>query len=319
MKTRKIGAFTLIELLVVIAIIAILAAILFPVFAQAKRAAKGTVALSGAKQMCLGQLMYAGDYDDYFSPTVAFSDSWDARPFTYLTQPYMKSWQLLMDPTGPLTNSDIANANAGTAFQLYGQWGMPPARTSTTKTYNDWVFGNTPLGAAMTGGQKWHFDGIGGVGNPNPGAEGWNWAATGYVAGGASSLSTTAVGAPADQLMIAQAGTYDFMWQMPNGDAYYGTPAPDDFDLYWGDPIYNTYGPNFVTCGPTARKNASDGPTVGYFGWPSGAPTQLPNGIVIWAATDGHAKATPWKILMGTTITLANGDKAIKAFWPAGQ
>src|SRR5687768_15868054 len=57
-------AFTLIELLVVIAIIAILAAILFPVFAQAKEAAKKTQCLSNTKQTVLGALMYAADYDD---------------------------------------------------------------------------------------------------------------------------------------------------------------------------------------------------------------------------------------------------------------
>lgn len=60
----KNKAFTLIELLVVIAIIAILAAILFPVFAQAKVAAKKTVALSNVKQMGLAFLMYANDADD---------------------------------------------------------------------------------------------------------------------------------------------------------------------------------------------------------------------------------------------------------------
>ncbi len=57
-------AFTLIELLVVIAIIAILAAILFPVFAQAKEAAKQTHCVSNTKQTALAGLMYAGDYDD---------------------------------------------------------------------------------------------------------------------------------------------------------------------------------------------------------------------------------------------------------------
>src|ERR1700759_5194353 len=56
--------FTLIELLVVIAIIAILAAILFPVFAQAKEAAKKTTCLSNMKQLTLGVLMYQGDSDD---------------------------------------------------------------------------------------------------------------------------------------------------------------------------------------------------------------------------------------------------------------
>lgn len=63
MELNMKRAFTLIELLVVIAIIAILAAILFPVFAQAKAAAKKTQALSNAKQMSLGFNLYGGDYE----------------------------------------------------------------------------------------------------------------------------------------------------------------------------------------------------------------------------------------------------------------
>ena len=65
---RKIQkrAFTLIELLVVIAIIAILAAILFPVFAQAKLAAKKTQSLSNVKQLSTGVAIYGGDSDDVF-------------------------------------------------------------------------------------------------------------------------------------------------------------------------------------------------------------------------------------------------------------
>lgn len=59
-------AFTLIELLVVIAIIAILAAILFPVFAQAKTAAKKTQALSSQKQISTGMFIYTSDYDDVY-------------------------------------------------------------------------------------------------------------------------------------------------------------------------------------------------------------------------------------------------------------
>ena len=67
-QVRRARGFTLIELLVVIAIIAILAAILFPVFAQAKAAAKKTAAISNAKQIGLGETMYQGDVDDTFVP-----------------------------------------------------------------------------------------------------------------------------------------------------------------------------------------------------------------------------------------------------------
>src|SRR2546423_9133164 len=71
--TRK-GAFTLIELLVVIAIIAILAAILFPVFAQAKAAAKKTSCLSNLRQNAVAVLMYNTDYDGNFAQSVYTTD-----------------------------------------------------------------------------------------------------------------------------------------------------------------------------------------------------------------------------------------------------
>src|SRR5438552_9807604 len=64
-RSTKRG-FTLIELLVVIAIIAILAAILFPVFAQARHAARKSVGLSNLKQLGLGTMMYVQDYDERF-------------------------------------------------------------------------------------------------------------------------------------------------------------------------------------------------------------------------------------------------------------
>ena len=73
MNAKK--AFTLIELLVVIAIIAILAAILFPVFAQAKEAAKKTACLSNEKQLALGILMYNNDSDDTFNELASFLGS----------------------------------------------------------------------------------------------------------------------------------------------------------------------------------------------------------------------------------------------------
>lgn len=96
MRTRT--AFTLIELLVVIAIVAILAAILFPVFAQAKAAAKRTACLSNTHQQGLALTMYVTDEDGVMptvyedKTTMAYHDSWN------LVMPYAKSGDLFFCP-----------------------------------------------------------------------------------------------------------------------------------------------------------------------------------------------------------------------------
>ncbi len=97
-------AFTLIELLVVIAIIAILAAILFPVFAQAKVAAKGTASLSNIKQLGTAWILYAGDYEDTAVPManqtpgpLLFSGL-QYSPWGQLIQPYLKNINVTQDP-----------------------------------------------------------------------------------------------------------------------------------------------------------------------------------------------------------------------------
>ncbi|MBL8069114.1 MAG: prepilin-type N-terminal cleavage/methylation domain-containing protein [Armatimonadetes bacterium] len=88
----KFRAFTLIELLVVIAIIAILAAILFPVFAQAKAAAKKTQALSNMKQIATSSHIYASDYDDRF-PSLYDGPNCGGDPICTM-YPYIKNLQM---------------------------------------------------------------------------------------------------------------------------------------------------------------------------------------------------------------------------------
>jgi prepilin-type N-terminal cleavage/methylation domain-containing protein len=95
----KHRAFTLIELLVVIAIIAILAAILFPVFAQAKLAAKKTSDLSSAKQLGTASVMYATDFDDVFMVHNFFDDDWNTvggkqRYWPASLLPYIKNFDI---------------------------------------------------------------------------------------------------------------------------------------------------------------------------------------------------------------------------------
>jgi prepilin-type N-terminal cleavage/methylation domain-containing protein/prepilin-type processing-associated H-X9-DG protein len=105
----KKSAFTLIELLVVIAIIAILAAILFPVFAQAKSAAKKAGSLSNTKQLGLGLLMYSVDSDDIFpyanpirnDATMEWesgSAGWWGPGWPFKTQPYIKNFGIFLAP-----------------------------------------------------------------------------------------------------------------------------------------------------------------------------------------------------------------------------
>ena len=99
-------AFTLIELLVVIAIIAILAAILFPVFAQAREKARQTACLSNQKQIALGVIQYIQDYDETFPssiyPSVGVVNG-VTRPVAFsiydAVQPYLKNIEVLKCPS----------------------------------------------------------------------------------------------------------------------------------------------------------------------------------------------------------------------------
>ncbi len=116
MKSRK--GFTLIELLVVIAIIAILAAILFPVFARAREKARQTSCLSNLKQMGLAEHMYLNDWDDKFCfCTMVTGPVWNwyyqyyypddpSRTLAYVfwpdqLQPYVKNKQIFDCPSRP--------------------------------------------------------------------------------------------------------------------------------------------------------------------------------------------------------------------------
>jgi prepilin-type N-terminal cleavage/methylation domain-containing protein/prepilin-type processing-associated H-X9-DG protein len=104
--------FTLIELLVVIAIIAILAAILFPVFAQARAKARAITCISNLKQVGMGAMMYSQDYDEIILPErMSYADSevgtyqgtvrdW-ARYWPYIVQPYTKNFKITACPDYP--------------------------------------------------------------------------------------------------------------------------------------------------------------------------------------------------------------------------
>ena len=120
MRRRSNSAFTLIELLVVIAIIAILAAILFPVFAQAREKARQTACLSNTKQIGLGLAMYVQDYDELFPgifyqpkpPTGINGGGSDRIPLESQLEPYIKSAGVWACPSAPRAG----NINPGDVY-----------------------------------------------------------------------------------------------------------------------------------------------------------------------------------------------------------
>jgi len=105
-KLRK--GFTLIELLVVIAIIAILAAILFPAFAKAREAARRSSCSSNLKQMGLGIMQYAQEFDEHYPMRFEQSHGWNQT-----VQPYMKSADVFICPSNPFSKYIQSNAADG--------------------------------------------------------------------------------------------------------------------------------------------------------------------------------------------------------------
>ena len=144
-RKRTLG-FTLIELLVVIAIIAILAAILFPVFAQAREKARAISCLSNLKQIGLGVMMYAQDYDETYpmksvEPPPAIDNEMGNR---FDWAPY--SWR---EAVGPYIKNGInqypwiSTDNKPRSFAQGGIWKCPSTPGDSREQYdiNEWISG----------------------------------------------------------------------------------------------------------------------------------------------------------------------------------
>ncbi|MCE5238097.1 DUF1559 domain-containing protein [bacterium] len=113
--------FTLIELLVVIAIIAILAAILFPVFAKAREKARQSSCLSNSKQIGLAMLQYAQDYDEILPRVNIHPNATDYYGWISLVQPYAKNAQMFTCPSRPdLKWNQVVTTYSGFGYGYFG-------------------------------------------------------------------------------------------------------------------------------------------------------------------------------------------------------
>lgn len=166
-KPRASRGFTLIELLVVIAIIAILAAILFPVFAQAREAARKTSCLSNLKQFGTAWLMYAQDYDETVciangarvgNTYYYWDSSWDGNTGLFdisqgLIQPYMKSAPLVDCPSaaGILVENNY-KLGYGLNTRVYPTSTTAPSLAAFEAPTDTIIIGDNAWRSTVTGG-----------------------------------------------------------------------------------------------------------------------------------------------------------------------
>lgn len=263
MKNRRSG-FTLIELLVVIAIIAILAAILFPVFAQAREKARQTSCLSNVKQIGIGFQMYSQDYDETMPAAFAISSPINGGTrgeidFEHQIYPYIKNWNIFACPSDA-TQLNVGSGTVGDFFDgsmIRGQYRRSYGYVSAI---------NTNQRAAQGQGQP----------DPNTGMSEWQ-----------RGKSLAAFDAPAETIAVTeQWGTTDGY----SNSFVVGTP--------WGSMFTNC-----DTWKLAGRKKKADGSPLnpGDAG-PAGCDGDYSRNVPMkghseqgnYMFTDGHAKASRW-------------------------
>lgn len=280
MKDVRNRAFTLIELLVVIAIIAILASILFPVFAQAKNAAKKTASLSNMRQVSTAAMLYMGDYDDNTPPVYWFNPLDLSLPtsqgfyyYPLLIRPYAKNDKIFLCPNDTADDPILADP-AG------------KGRFDPTSSFKDYL-----IGANASYGYNFRY-----LNTLSPGA-----VMGGRTLSNFAGISVTSINSPASTLMFAEATMKDQfapglsggpLSVVKNSIGYSRVEPP--FPIPQVAPFAPS--PGWVGTFPNAR---SQGNLWGRF--------QPQSVLVMWL--DGHVKYTAISSLKGQGTTEAEVNR----------
>jgi len=292
MRTSK-SAFTLIELLVVIAIIAILAAILFPVFAQARAKARQASCLSNEKQLAIASLMYVQDYDETFYPhrfncknNGAFAICPD-----YLNGSIANSYKLANDP------------NSGS--RLYWIFLLKPYIKNTQV----FVCTNNPVAFTLTSGSDHLFNAPGAVGLDYGGQNSYGHndiylSPAGAYAdpnGNPATISLASVPRVASTLLVTDATYYGAAFDPTNASGFTQVGhCVDGTDCNVELAYFNNQGSQYK----------SYWENIGNAQWSYGGGTLAPAAAVVAGQTrhmnqvdcqfvDGHVKALPYARVVG--------------------
>lgn len=235
--------------------------------------------------------MYSADYDDTFV-LAARSDSsgWDT--WQGIIQPYMKNWGVVNHPKFPGPSGTYAY------WQRLNHYGVPLRALATSNTAASPTTGEYSIPPSVTWGYTGNVraNGIFGAGI--------DVSAPWYVSKTASSLSQTQIENISEVIMSSEGAAWDYWWGVV------GTLPPLRFCAQWIPSDANAYGARWYFAGPHSQKRATNGLNGSH---PTSCAT--PNGLSTYVATDGSAKAIPFRGKIIERSLMSDGTYVLRRFW----